>query len=304
MKKLLLIIASIVSINAHSQLQNKLQKLEIPQIDKYTSWENVFKKAQKIEVIELLTGHVEADRYAFLNQQNPNLSKVSDRKKPIPVYAYAIKIKKRHILIDAGFDSSFSSGTGYGNMNKMAQGFMKQFGIKMTQKEGQDLNVHLKNNKVKPSHVLMTHLHTDHTAGLPALDNKVEISIGEAENDSITQLLIKNHFEGKTNINQISFDQAINLPPFEKVVDIYGDATVFAISTPGHSAGHISYFINDKKNPVLIIGDAIMYKDAYEYNVEPFCYPHQLKRTTETLQKIKSFVKAHPDVIILFSHDD
>lgn len=304
MKNLLLIITTILSINAYSQLQNKLQELEIPQTEAYSSWSNVFKKAQKIEVLKLLTGHVETDRYNFLNQQNPNLSKVSDRKKPIPVYVYAVKTKKHQILIDAGFDSSFSSGTGYGNMNQMTQGFMKQYGIKMTQKNGQDLNTQLEKNKINPGHVLMTHLHTDHTAGLPGLHSEVEISIGEAENDSITQLLINNHFEGKTNINQISFEKAINLLPFEKVLDIFGDATVFAISTPGHSAGHISYFINDKKNPVLIIGDAIMYKDAYKYDVEPFCYPHQQEQTTKTLQKIKSFAKANPNVMLLFSHDD
>ena len=96
------------------------------------------------------------------------------------------------------------------------------------------------------------------------------------------------------------------IAPFEKVLDIFGDGTFFAISTSGHTKDHISYLINTTPKPKLVIGDAelsswgmvhavLMNSDYGEEGEAAVC---------DSAKKIRKFCANHPQAEIWFSHDD
>ena len=43
--------------------------------------------------------------------------------------------------------------------------------------------------------------------------------------------------------------------------DLLGDGSLWAISTPGHTKGHISYLINGLDGPILLTMDASFIRD-------------------------------------------
>jgi glyoxylase-like metal-dependent hydrolase (beta-lactamase superfamily II) len=70
-------------------------------------------------------------------------------------------------LIDTGFDDSFAKHPPYGNYSG--------------QEPGEDLQTQLARRRVHPKAVFFTHLHPDHTAGVPALGPGTQFVFGSAE---------------------------------------------------------------------------------------------------------------------------
>ncbi|MCK0146835.1 hypothetical protein MWU78_14350 [Arenibacter sp. F26102] len=58
------------------------------------------------------------------------------------------------------------------------------------------------------------------------------------------------------------------LDPFEKVLDVFNDASFFTVSTSGSTKGHIAYFINNEPTPQLIVGDAELNSWAVAYRIK------------------------------------
>jgi len=86
------------------------------------------------------------------------------------------------------------------------------------------------------THILTTHHHGDHTAGNIRLKDVTKCTIigPEAEADNIPGIDIK-----------VSHGESIE----------FGGFTVDVIKTPGHTAGHVSYFI--PKAGVVFVGDTL-----------------------------------------------
>ena len=58
------------------------------------------------------------------------------------------------------------------------------------------------------------------------------------------------HLAGIVALYEINFTEGIDLPPFGKGVDVFGDGSLWAISSSGHSKGHVMYFINGIEDSV------------------------------------------------------
>jgi glyoxylase-like metal-dependent hydrolase (beta-lactamase superfamily II) len=103
----------------------------------------------------------------------------------------------------------------------------------------------------------------------------------------------------------IDFNKGFSLAPFKKVIDIFGDGSFWAISTPGHTNDHISYLVNIKDSPVLIVGDAELTKWAMENGiiVNTDYGKKGRKDVLQSAKAIREFHKLFPQVEIHFSHD-
>ena len=69
-------------------------------------------------------------------------------------------------------------------------------------------------------------------------------------------------------MNQIDFSEGQDMPIIGKCVDIMGDGSFWAISTPGHTKGHISYLIKGKETQALVTGDVCISKKGFGLGVE------------------------------------
>ena len=54
---------------------------------------------------------------------------------------------------------------------------------------------------------------------------------------------------------------------FDAVLDIFGDASVFAIHTPGHTAGSTAYLVRSTQGPILLVGDTSHTQWGWDHGV-------------------------------------
>jgi len=135
-----------------------------------TTWTEVFAHPAPISVIQFKTGEMRLDRYP---DNPPN---AQDRQKPIDVLVYAIRHERYgDMLIDTGFDRSFSDTPPFGNYPFIMHIFLTLMGNnKISQERGHDLATLLASQNIAPRQVFLTHLHADHTAGIPALSQEIQ----------------------------------------------------------------------------------------------------------------------------------
>lgn len=207
---------------------------------------------------------------------------------------------KGDILIDTGFDETFAK-SGHGNFSCMGRFF--NFA---RQKPGSDTGSQLKQLNAKLTAVYFTHMHVDHTWGPRATARDIPYYAGKGTlADSYADIfgLCMNHLDGIENIQEIDFAAAPLVAGVGRVFDVFGDGSVWAIHTPGHSAGHMSFIVNSKTGPKLITGDA---EDHTGYGFKNNIAPGKTQDHTqsrESLNALRSLAERHQKMEIYFGHD-
>ncbi|MFL0250285.1 hypothetical protein ACJDT4_07595 [Clostridium neuense] len=111
---------------------------------------------------------------------------------------------------------------------------------------------------------------------------------------------INNPYE-RMKVSLISrFVPKIILKP-EDAIDIFGDHSFWAISTPGHTKGHTSYFVNIKEHPILIAGDACCISLSMAKGVGPSGSDVTLGQ--KSFERIMQFLKDNPEVKVWMGHE-
>lgn len=153
--------------------------------------------------------------------------------------------------------------------------------------------------------VFFTHLHLDHTAGVPGLPHDVPYVAGRGSLDDAYEsgmMAHIDHLRGVSQLEEIDFSAARELAPLGKAVDLLGDGSLWAIHTPGHSRGHVSYLVNATSGPVLLIGDASHTRWGFEHGVAPGKVT-DAAASRASLERIAAFARAYPRVKLVFGHE-
>lgn len=265
--------------------------------------DNIIRKSSLVDVRIIHSGNLRVKLSNTINLRHPACSGMKDKEITAPIFAYLLHHEKfGYFLIDSGCESSYVNNP-YGPM----KGLLFPMVMPKTELEPSE-SIDSQLSKTVLEHirgVFFTHLHFDHTSGLPALPENLIYIAGKGEIAySIKWLLEPNHFKRKDTIHMIDFNtKSSQIFPIGKSVDIFGDQTVWAISTPGHSKGHISYLINSKDGPVLIAGDACIRNKSLEIGVGPGTSSFNIAKAQQTLDKICAFVKSNPTVKVWCGHD-
>lgn len=275
-------------------------------INKFHNWEEVFSCAKPMTFNAFNTGRITgkvktySDPSSFPENIDINIGLDCN------MMAFHFKHpKKGDILIDCGFSSSFTKNPPYGNLSLPLKIFQKLNNIRYSQQPGEDFENHMKRLGIKPAHVCLTHFHPDHTSGLPTIKSDCSVYFGKKENNFYYRLIGGRHLKGK-KINLLDFDvEGFSLEPFEKVLDVFNDGSLLAISTPGHTKDHIAYLVNIHPTPQFIVGDAELNRWAVENGIKVNTdYGKQgerdVHRSSEMIQK---FLNLYPNVEVHYSHD-
>lgn len=130
--------------------------------------------------------------------------------------------------------------------------------------------------------ILLTHSHSDHVAGVPALLERLPgIPVTVHADD---QRRIAKKYGPDTN-----FDLAVNGQRVR-----VGSLEVEVLHTPGHSAGELCYFV-DGAPPHLLTGDTVFIRDCGRTDLDT----GDNAQMFESLQKIR---KLPPETVILPGH--
>lgn len=250
------------------------------------------------ELLVLNTGEVEVDASLLLDLENH--PEIKNSKQYVPVLSYLVRHpQKGDILIDTGFDETFAK-SGHGNF-----GCMGRFFNFARQKPGSDIAAQLKQLNAKLTAVYFAHMHVDHTSGAPALPRDIPYYAGKGTlADSYADIfgLCMNHLDGIDAISEIDFTAAPLVAGVGRVFDVFGDGSVWAIHTPGHSAGHMSFVVNTKTGSKLITGDASHTGFGFKNNIAPG-KTQDRAQSRDSLGALRGLAKRHPQMHIYFGHD-
>lgn len=250
------------------------------------------------ELFVINTGEVEVDDSLLLDLENH--PEIKNSKQYVPVISYLVRHpQKGDILIDTGFDETFAK-SGHGNF-----GCMGRFFNFARQKTGSDVAAQLKRLNARLTAVYFTHMHVDHTSGAPALPRDIPYYAGKGTlADSYADIfgLCMNHLDGIDHIQEIDFAAAPLVAGVGRVFDVFGDGSVWAIHTPGHSAGHMSFVVNTKTGPKLITGDASHTGYGFKHNIAPG-KTQDRAQSRESLNALRGFAERNKQIQIYFGHD-
>ncbi len=178
---------------------------------------------------------------------------------------FLIRHPKGVILVDAAFGDTVDA-----DLDAAPWWFRWQFS---SARRARPLAALLAEAGIKPEEVtlvLLTHAHWDHAGGLGQLPNaRVAISAAEArwilEATSLTDLAMPQHFaKVRAQIAPLEFDGPA-VDGFAASHDVFGDGSIVAVPTPGHTRGATSWFVNSGDGQRwLFIGDAAWVKEGFE----------------------------------------
>jgi N-acyl homoserine lactone hydrolase len=131
--------------------------------------------------------------------------------------------------------------------------------------------------------VVCTHAHGDHMASI-SIFSGTDLIIGErelAQDDSgeIADPVTRAQIGQMGNVTEVPYDGELEIM-----------SGVKAISTPGHSPGHISVLVDCGEDRVAIAGDTVMFRREYDEQVFGHWYSDEQRRQlNDGVEKIKAW---------------
>jgi glyoxylase-like metal-dependent hydrolase (beta-lactamase superfamily II) len=244
---------------------------------------------------------MQTTRSGIMNLEHDHARNIPDGDIEIPVNVGIIQHQEfGAYLIDAGLDQSYVH-----NQHGTIRGLMvKSFLGKGSQEPDTHIAAVLDREGIQLEGVFLTHLHMDHTAGIVDLPKHIPYVAGKGERYANFRFIMQSdHLDGIDALYEIDFAAGIDLPPLGKAVDLFGDGSLWAISSSGHSPGHVTYLINGIDAQVLFTGDACNDHYQFETGIGPGSYSSDLEGAQEALERIIRFKERYPEVKLVYGHD-
>jgi glyoxylase-like metal-dependent hydrolase (beta-lactamase superfamily II) len=269
----------------------------------FTNWHDVLEHPRDISVTTVRTGVIHMDACLNLDPASPRQGDCDHVPRDLAVLVHWVHHPRfGDFLIDSGFDDAFAKHPPYGNYTEAMKLFNWVNGVTNRQEPGADLSAQLARRNVHPKGVFFTHLHPDHTGGVPALEPQTEFVFGKNELSFLARAGVANHFSGKSKFSIIDFSLAPVMAPLGASVDLFGDGSFWAISVPGHTDDDVAYLVNGA-TPVLFTGDASHFGWALNNGVAPRGWNKAgTARGYASLEQLRAFAKAYPNVKIIYGH--
>ncbi|MGH1346917.1 MAG: MBL fold metallo-hydrolase [Nannocystales bacterium] len=265
------------------------------------SWEEILAQPRPIRVETLVTGTVTGDRFVVLDPDDPNISKAGPRDAPSVVLAHLVRHEQYgDFLVDAGLSQSFTLNRA-GNYTALLRTALWLIGAEVDQPQGTGLGELLQARGAEPTTVFLTHLHADHTSGLEDLAPAVTAVFGRGEDTFSNRALMGAHLDGRP-LQTLDFSSSTARRPFSGAIDLLGDGSLWALSTPGHSPDHVSYLVNGSE-PVLLTGDAVAYVAQFEHHIRPSPHVHDPVAAHTSALALSELAQRVPALRIVVGHE-
>jgi glyoxylase-like metal-dependent hydrolase (beta-lactamase superfamily II) len=226
---------------------------------------------------------------------------------PIPIVAFLLEHPgSGPVLIDSGLHPSVAVKPVESFGRVWARAFR---GLTMDPKQA--LPDQLRERGIDPravSTVLMTHLHVDHASGISEFpDATFVVSRSEwaaATKQGSLHGYVKRQFDHAFDYRLVDFEssEANSFSGFARAFDVFGDGSVHAVYTPGHTLGHTSYVVRTSGGEVLVAGDAIYLRRSLDDEHVPHYLEdeHVFRRS---LREIRQYLRETPGALVIPGHD-
>jgi glyoxylase-like metal-dependent hydrolase (beta-lactamase superfamily II) len=246
------------------------------------------------------------DRSGLINLDHPRAKEAQlvDGEEPIQLYFHVVRHPTRGAyIVDTGIERAFRDAPDRAAVRGMVASFMHR----------EKMNIHiplgdfLAQEKAPLAGVFLTHLHLDHVMGTPDVPKGTPIYAGPGETSARAFLhmfvrpSVDRALEGQAPIQEWSFAPDSD-GRFAGIIDVFGDGTLWALSTPGHTPGSTSYVARTPKGPVLLTGDTCHTAWGWEHDVEPGSFTADHAGNAESLARLRTLVREHPAIDVRLGH--
>ena len=261
-----------------------------------------------VAVETVVSAHWAVPLSGLVNLKAPQAAGLKDHDEPIQVFAHVLRHPVYgNFLVDTGVSAQLVKNPSEVGLNWLVQKAMKLNQMQL-KKSTADIVAGLSGPLAG---VFFTHLHIDHISGMPDIDAKVPLYVGTAEStgahaiQAFTQGPTDALLKGKSTLQEWPFvmrAQPLGKDAFEAVLDVFGDGSVFAIYTPGHTDGSTAYLVRSTQGPVLLVGDTSHTQWGWDHGVEPGDFTRDHVRNRDNLAKLKALVGRHPGMQVRLGH--
>ncbi len=156
--------------------------------------------------------------------------------------------------------------------------------------------------------VLMTHMHVDHASAISEFPGSTFV-LSKQEWDCLADVkptdgYVKRQYDFGFDYRTFDFDSrdTESFATFGRSFDLFGDGSMRAVFTPGHTHGHTSYVLRLRDREVLVAADAIYTMRTLDEEVLPYkmADEHQFRRS---LKEIQRYRERTPGALIIPGHD-
>jgi len=153
----------------------------------------------------------------------------------------------------------------------------------------------------------LTHKHADHVLGCSSIPDGVPMVAGPDEwsekqpEYAAFRWAYKRLMKGKT-VAELDLEQAVTIGEFQ-AWDLTGDGGFWALYTPGHTPGSLSFLVNGEDQKVLIVGDTSHTWWGWDAGVEPGGYTNDHLQNRDSLWALKRLEVAH-DLRVEVGHEE
>ena len=245
-------------------------------------------------------------RSGLINLDHPTAraAGLEDGDEAIGIYFHVLRHPRfGTFIVDSGVESGFRDPEGNRRVSYLVESAMRT----------SDLEIHvttrewLATESEPLSGVFLTHLHLDHVMGLPDVPPDTSVYAGPGE-PSASQFLnlfsrgtIDRMLEASGPIQEWTYAGDPD-GRFAGVVDIFGDASVWAIHSPGHSPGSTAYLVRTPEGSKLLVGDASHTRWGWENGVEPGTFSLDRPRSAESLAALRELAREFPEMDVYLGH--
>lgn len=163
--------------------------------------------------------------------------------------------------------------------------------------------------------IIPSHLHWDHTGGLPDFA-KVPVwvsdeGLNDALNDGHRPAYLPELLQGDVNWQSLVLTRDA-YRGFASSLDIFNDGRLILVDLSGHTQGHLGLFVNlDSGRQLFFIGDTSWTAQGVDNNQPRPAFVHWInpvdlhpEQNNSMLEKIHQLAKANPALLVVPAHDE
>jgi glyoxylase-like metal-dependent hydrolase (beta-lactamase superfamily II) len=228
---------------------------------------------------------------------------------PRPINVYILEHERGLVLFDTGQDRASVTDPHYFPRGPLGVIYSRLARFEIG--ESDTLTVQLAAagfNIADVTTVLISHLHQDHIGGLRELGH-ADILVARAELDDLARPrgelrgLLRKHIElPGLRWKPFDFSPVEGLEPFSSAYDVFGDGSLVALPTPGHTPGSMSLLVRRPGHaPLLLVGDLTYDVDHMERGEMPGSGNQAGMRRSSDL--VAGLAARMPGLVVLAAHD-
>ncbi len=208
--------------------------------------------------------------------------------------------EKGDFLVDSGVPASMREGPG--PVKGLIRAALGSFEVVEPVGEG------MAKRGIVPRALFLTHAHFDHVLGLPELPVELDVYTGPGELRQTGQVAVlmastaRGVLDGRPTVHEWSTTEMKPLGPV-LAIDVVGDGSIYAISSPGHTPGSMAYLARTAAGPVLFAGDTSHTLYGWEKGATPGNFTADHDTNLQSLRALKALAEGVPGMKVWVGHE-